>query len=338
MGVNLGDIIIRKEISFEYLRNKIVAVDAFNCLYQFLASIRGADGTPLKDSNGNITSHLQGLFSRSLNLMAKGIKLVYVFDGEPPELKYGEIEGRIERKEGAVKKYKEAVDSEDIENMYKYSKQSLRLTKEMIMEAKELVEALGLPCIQAPSEADYQMAYMCKEKDVDFIASTDYDGLLLGAPKLVRNLTLSQKRKVPGGKYVTTFLELITLSDILKELDLGQDQLIALGILVGTDYNPTGVKGIGPKKALALVKKHKNAESIFAEVKPDFDWKIIFELFKHNEVLEKYRLEWKGLDIARIKEILIEKHEFNEERINSLIEKYKNDNKQADQKGLSDFF
>jgi len=338
MGINLGEIIIRKEIPFDYLKNKKVALDSFNCLYQFLASIRGADGTPLKDSNGNITSHLQGLFSRSLNLMSKGIKLVYVFDGEPPKMKYSEIEGRVERKEAAVKKYQEAVDSEDIDNMYKYSKQSLRLTKEMIEESKELVEALGLPCIQAPSEADYQMVHMCKQGDVEFIASTDYDGLLLGVPRLVRNLTLSQKRKVPGGKYVTTFLELLTLNDILKELDINQDQLIALGILVGTDYNPSGVKGIGPKKALALVKKHKKVEDIFSEVNCDFDWKLIYNLFKNPIVLTKYKLEWKGIDVNKVKEILVERHEFNEERIMSLIEKYKEENKQSDQKGLSDFF
>jgi flap endonuclease-1 len=337
MGVNLGNIIVKKEIDFSYLKNKKVAVDAFNCLYQFLASIRGADGTPLKDSNGNITSHLQGLFSRSLNLMSKGIKLVYVFDGEPPELKYSEIKSRVERKEEAVKKYKEAIDSEDIENMYKYSKQSLRLTKEMVEESKKLIEALGLPFIQAPSEADYQMTYMCQNGDVDFIASTDYDGLLLGAPKLVRNLTLSQKRKVPGGKYVTTFLELITLNDVLKELNINQDQLIALGILIGTDYDPSGVKGIGPKKALALVKKHRGVEEIFNEVECDFDWKEIYKLFKDPIVSKKYKLEWDSLDIKKIKDILVDRHEFNEERIMGLIEKYKEENKDLDQKGLCEF-
>jgi flap endonuclease-1 len=179
---------------------------------------------------------------------------------------------------------------------------------------------------------------MCKQGDVDYIASTDYDGLLLGVPKLVRNLTLSQKRKVPGGKYVTTFLELITLNDILKGLELTQDQLIALGILVGTDYNPSGVKGIGPKKALVLVRKYPSVEELFENVETDFNWREIYSLFKEPIVVKRYNLEWKGIDVNKIKEILVERHEFNEERVMSLIEKYKEENKSSDQKGLSDFF
>ena len=151
MGVDLGKIVSRNEIKFEDLKGKIVGVDAFNALYQFLSSIRGADGSLLQDSKGNITSHLQGLFSRTLNLMGKGIKLVYVFDGESPELKFEEREARQARKAEAKSKYEEAVDDEDISLMNKFSKQFVRLEGDMIEESKRLLRAMGIPVVQAKS-------------------------------------------------------------------------------------------------------------------------------------------------------------------------------------------
>jgi flap endonuclease-1 len=335
MGVNLSPIIQREEISFSDLKGKKIALDAFNTLYQFLSSIRGPDGTPLQDSQGRITSHLQGLFSRSLNLMAKGLKLVYVFDGAPPEMKSKEIESRVSRKEDAEKKFADAVESEDLDAMYKYSKQFVKLDSAMVEEAKELVKALGLPCIQAPSEADAQITYMCKNGDVDYAASTDYDCVLLGVPSLIRNLTLSQKRRTSGGKYVSTFLELIKTRDVLAALDLTQDQLVTLGILVGTDYNPGGVKGLGPKKSLKLVKE-KSIEEIFAEV--SFDWKKIFSWFKEPSWSPDYSLSFGTVDVEKVKAILVDKHEFSEERIVSLIDKYLAEVKKNDHGSLNEFF
>jgi len=340
MGINLTDIIPRKEIDFKDLKGKIIAIDAFNALYQFLSSIRGYDGSPLKDNNGKITSHLQGLFSRTLNLMGKGIKPIYVFDGEPPELKFKEIRQRSERKIEAKQKYNDAIDEENIDDMYKYSKQFVRLDYEMIEDSKKLISAMGLPVVQAKSEAEGQTAFMCKQKDVDYSASQDYDSLLFGAPKLLRNLTLSQKRKTSSGKIVYTFIEEITLKDVLKELDITQEQLIVLGILVGTDFNQGGIKGIGPKKALKLVKEHKTEkdfERMFEELNAPFEWKKIYKIFNDLPVEKKYKIEWKELDEEKIKEILVKEHDFSEERIQNSIEKYKELNKERNQKGLSEF-
>src|SRR3989338_5556285 len=235
MGVNIGSVVSRHEIGFGDLKHKIVGVDAYNALYQFLSSIRGYDGSYLMDEKGNVTSQLQGLFNRTLNLMSKGVKLVYVFDGEPPKLKFSENEFRKERKAIAEAKFVEASDDDNLDEMYKYSKQFMKLTKNMVEESKKLISAMGLPVVQAPSEAEGQVAYLCREGLVDYSASQDYDSLLFGAPRLVRNLTLSQKRRIRGGKTVFTFLELVKLDEVLKELQLNQEQLIALGILCGTD-------------------------------------------------------------------------------------------------------
>jgi flap endonuclease-1 len=270
--------------------------------------------------------------------MGKGIKLVYVFDGTPPDLKFKENQGRSERKLLAQEKYEEAASDDDYESMNKYSKQFVRLNKEMIEDSKKLVKALGLPVVQAPSEAEGQVAYMCKKGIVDYASSQDYDSLLFGAPQLVRNLTLSQKRKLNGGKTVFTFLELVQLQDVLKELGLTHEELIVLGILTGTDFNGKGVKGIGPKKALKLVKGCKDFDKMFSELNVDFDWKEVYNVFDKLPVDKNVKVKWENIDRVAIKELLVDKHEFNEERVNSMIDKYLAENKNANQKGLGDFF
>ncbi len=341
MGVDLGGIVPRKEIDFSYLSNKVVAIDAFNALYQFLSSIRGQDGNSLMDSRGNVTSHLQGLFTRSLNLMSKGIKLVYVFDGVSPRLKYKEQQERSLRKITAEQKYQTAVDDEDLDAMYKYSKQFTRLNSTMIEESKKLISAMGLPVVEAPSEAEGQVAYLCKKNLVDFSASQDFDSLLFGAPKLIRNLTLSQKRKLASGKVVYTFLEFLELDEILKELNFTQSQLIVLGILTGTDFNNGGIRGIGPRKALKLLKDKTtfdDFDTIFSDLKADFDWREIYDIFNNLPVTEKVSLTFNPLNPTKVKDILVDTHEFNLERIDKLLLKYTSENKLLNQKGLQDFF
>ena len=168
-----------------------------------------------------------------------------------PELK-GKIHAiRGELRELAKEKYEEAKLNEDIANMKKYSSQSIRLDDKMIEEAKELLEALGVAVVQAPSEGEAQGAYLSRIKKASGIISQDYDSLVFGAPILIRNLTVSRKKKTPSG-YVEVKPEKIILSEMLDELEINQDQLICLAILVGTDYNPKGIFRIGQKKAYKL--------------------------------------------------------------------------------------
>lgn len=334
MGVNLGNIVERQNISFDDLKNKVIAIDAFNALYQFLSSIRQRDGTPLMDSEGRVTSHLQGLFTRTLNLMEKKIKLVYVFDGKSPELKLREKQEREKRKLIAKEKYIAALEKEDVEGMYKYSKGTGRLDEEMVKESKELLTALGLPVVQAPSEAEGQAAFMCRDKDVYAVGSQDFDSLLFGAPRLIMNLTLSAKRRLPGGKIIIIQPQMLELKNVLKDLEINQEQLIALGILAGTDFNVGGVKGIGPKKALKLVKENKKVEDIFKNLNVDFNWKKVFDIFESIDVTRDYKLKWDNINIEKIKKILVDKHDFSGERVDNLIRKRGN-KKESD---LSRFF
>ena len=263
MGLSIKDIVPRKEIETEDLKGKTVCVDAFNILYQFLSTIRQFDGTPLMDSKKRVTSHLSGLFYRNISLISQGIKLVYVFDGEAPKLKGKTHEERKEARETAKERYEEAKQHEDYAAMKSYSSQLIRLNDEMIEESKELLEAMGIQVVQAPSEGEAQAARMCRNnKELYSVVSQDYDSLLYGTPRLIRNLTVSKRKKTPQGQ-IEILPEIIELERVLNYLEINLEQLICLGILVGTDYNPKGVPGIGQKKALEIVKKKKNPYEIF---------------------------------------------------------------------------
>lgn len=320
MGLKLTDLIDRKDLKWEQLQGKKIAVDASNVLFQFISSIRQADGTPLMDNSGNVTSHLVGLFARVPNMMQKGITPIFVFDGKAPELKENVRIIRRASKEKAREKFTKAAIEEDEEALSKYSKQMTLLTSKMVEESKELLEALGLPVVQAPSEAEAQCAYMTKKRKVWATASQDYDTLLFGSPRLIQNLTLSQKRKITGGKMIYISPYLIELNDVLENLELNQDELIILAILMGTDYNPKGVKGIGPKKALKLVQSGKKFEQIFEELETDFDWKELFKIIKEIPVID-VELEFKDIDEEKVKDILVNRHDFSEERVNSTLKK-----------------
>ncbi|MBD3310391.1 flap endonuclease-1 [Candidatus Woesearchaeota archaeon] len=344
MGVQITDLLEKKEVEISDLDGKVFAVDSSLWLYQFLSIIRQRDGTPLMDSHGNVTSHLTGLFSRTANLMTRGLKLAYVFDGKAPELKTRERKKRRAAKLEAEKKYRIAVEKKDIAEMKKYASRTSRLTGDMISEAKELIDALGLPVVQAPSEGEAQASYLVKKGDAFAVASQDADCFLFGSPKLVRNLSISGRKKISGKLgYKVIKPEIIDMAETLNSLGIDNDQLIAVGMLVGTDYNPGGIKGIGPKNALKLVRESKgDLDALFKKVgwgkHNEVDWNEIFYLFKKMPLSDSYSLSWKEPDISRIREILVEKHDFSEERVNSTMEKLVKEMKSKSQKGLGEFF
>lgn len=341
MGVNISQIIPRKEINISDLKGKTIAIDAHMALYQFLSTIRQPDGTPLKDSSGHITSHLSGLFYRNINLLQEGLKPVYVFDGKPPELKLSEIEKRREAKKVAEQKFQEAKIKEDIKGMKKYAGRTVKITDEIIKESKELLKALGIPVIQAPSEGEAEASLLAKTGKVYAAASQDYDAILYGTPYLVRNLTSSKRKKLTSGIYADIKPELIEFKNVLKELNINKDQLICLAILVGTDYNPGGIKGLGQKKALELVKEYKTPKKIFEHVEEKFeltfDWEQIFKLFHEYKTKEVEKIELKKPSPEKIKKILLD-HDFSESRIDSALQKLAVVEEAKKQKGLNEFF
>jgi len=345
MGLNIREIIPRKEIEISDLKGKILCVDAFNILYQFLSSIRQVDGTPLMDRKQRVTSHLSGIFYRNIALLEEGIKLVYVFDGIPPENKFRTFKKREEGRDIAREKYESAKSEEDLEAMKRYSSQLIRLNDEIIRESKELLDAMGIGIIQAPGEGEAQAAHLAKRGGIFAAASQDYDSLLFGAPKLIRNLTLAKKRKTISG-WVEVKPEIIELESVFNSLEINLDQLICLGILVGTDYNPKGIPGIGQKKALQIVKKYKQPVLIFESLEEQimslpeqdrFDWREIFELFHKPNVSNSF-FKFGKINEKKIRQILVSEHDFSDERVQKQLERLREITEKNKQKGLDKWF
>jgi flap endonuclease-1 len=344
LGVNLKDIVVKKEISIQDLADKKLVVDGNNVLYQFLATIRQMDGTPLMDSKGNVTSHLTGLFHRSSRLMQSGLKLCFVFDGKPPELKRAEIERRAGIKKDAAEKYEVAKAEQDIESMKKYSMRTIRLTREMVEEASLLIKAMGMPVVQAPSEGEAQAALMVKKGKLFAEISQDYDCLLFGVPRMVQNLTIGERKKKKDKlSYETVKPQMIMLDENLSQLNITHDQLIVLGMLIGTDFNGSGIKGLGPKKALDAVHKFgSDFDSLFKEFKWDehfsYPWDDVFQLFRKMPTTDDYHLSWKAVDYDKVFEVLCERHDFSRTRVKETLDNLEKANSRLAQKGLGDFF
>jgi len=323
MGLQIGDIVPRQEVKFEELKGKTIAVDAFNALYQFLSSIRQPDGTPLMDNQKRVTSHLSGLFYRNISLLAEGIKLIYVFDGEYHVLKGKTHDIRNEAKEEMREKYEEAKEEADIEGMGKYARGFTRLNSEMIEESKELLEAMGIAVVQAPGEGEMQAAELVKMGEAYAVGSQDYDALAVGGLRLIQNLTLARQRKTRSGViYISP--EMLEYEKVLNNLGIDSDGFISLAILVGTDFNPGGVRGIGPKKALTLVRDKKYPALIFKELEEqgrlDFNWQEVFEIFKKPNV-KREKVVFPKLNKDKIIEILVNRHQFSLERVEKQFEK-----------------
>jgi len=325
LGVDLGGIIEKKKIGLEELQGKALAVDGYNALYQFLAIIRGGVGEPLTDRAGRVTSHLSGLFYRTVNLIERGIRVVYVFDGEPPAMKEMEIMRRKKIKEDALMRYEEAVRRGAIEEARRYAQMTSKLKDEMVDDAKRLLSSMGVPWIQAPSEGEAQASYVVSKSDLWAVASQDYDSLLFGAPRLVRNLTVTGRRKLPRKNvYVEVEPELVQLRKVLVDLGLTMEQLVDLAILLGTDYNPGGFKGIGPKTALKLIREHGNLERVaenLPEARTSKELFAIREIFLKPKVADDYRIEWRKPDVEATVQFLCKERDFSEERVRNALER-----------------
>lgn len=339
MGVSLSKLIKGREIELNFLSGKKVAIDAFNTIFQFLSIIRDREsGEPLKDSKGMVTSHLSGILYRTTNLLEVGIKPVFVFDGEPPIFKKRTIEERERIKREAEKKMKGALERG--EEVFKYAQATSRLNDAMIEESKLLLDYMGVPWIQAPSEGEAQCSFMCKKGDVDYSSSQDYDSLLFGSSHLVRNLSVSGRKRLPR---TNTFYELkpevIELKEALAELGITRQQLIILGMLIGTDYN-MGVMGVGPKKALKMVTENKSLEAVINGLSwtEKTDINKVFDFFMNPPSTEDYVLEWKEAQIDKIISFMVDKHDFSSDRITKITDKLKAGKSKSSQDNLGKWF
>ncbi len=322
MGVNLTPIIEKRVVTLEDLRGGSFAVDGFVVLHQFLALVRARDGQPLMDARGRTTSHLVGLAFRTTRLIADyGMKLAFVFDGRPPQLKRAEIEKRREIRAKFEEEYREAVAAGDYKTAMSKAVMTGRLTSEGVADAKRLLDLLGIPWVQAPSEGEAQAAYMAARGDVWASNSQDYDSLLFGAPRLVRYITIQGEEWLPSkGRARKLQPEIIELENLLGVLQLSREQLIDLGILVGTDFN-RGIRGIGPKTALKLLRKHGRLEQLPTEIREQLPGEVeaIRDLYLHPPATDNYSLDEKPVQEEELIRFLCDERSFSRERVETVI-------------------
>ena len=326
MGIDLKPILTTCPIKSSDLSDKIIAVDAYNTIYQFLATIRGPTGDSLTNNKGEITSHLSGLFYRNINFLTENIKFIYIFDGKPHSLKFKEIKKRKELKQEAIQKYQEALEEGRLEDAKKYSQGTVILTDKIIEQSKKILKLLGIPVIQAPSEGEATASVLTKDEMAYACASQDYDSLLFGAKRLIRNLTISGKRKIPNiNKYVSIEPEIIHQSQILESTKLTLEQLVDIGILIGTDFNPGGFPGIGPKTALKLIKENGKLENIekIKENLNNIPYQQIREIFLNPENIPINNIEFDNPNHNEIIGFLCDAMDSSRERVESSLERVK---------------
>ncbi len=338
MGVDLSSILVKHPTTLQDQGGRKLSIDAYNILYQFLSSIRQPDGTPLLDSGGNVTSHLSGLFYRTINMMEAGIRPVYVFDGKPSDLKNRTIEARRLMKEKARMELEAAIEAGDEERARSLSSRINYITHDMVEESKELLSCMGIPWIQAPSEGEAQASVMSRDNIVDGVVSQDYDCLLFGARRVFRNLTLMGRRKLPGRNvYVNVNPEYVDLEENLKSLGITRDQLIQIGIMIGTDFNP-GLDRVGARTALNLIRKHGDIREILrirGETILNLD--EILELFRNPPHVDVQAISFSRPDSDALREFLCKRHNFSSSRVEPYIQALLDISKREAQSNLDSF-
>jgi len=333
---------VKTVLSLDDLRGKSFAVDAPNYLYQFLSLIRMPDGTPLQDSHGNVTSHLAGLMFRSTRLMHDyDMQLAFVFDGKPPQLKQHEIMKRREKRQKATVEWQNALQKGDYATAFSKAVMTSRLTQPLIEDAKNLLALLGIPFVQAPSEAEAQSACMAMKGDVWAASSKDYDSLLFGAPRLLRYLTISGREFLPS-KGISRLLkpELIELDKFLGNYGITREQLVDIAMLIGTDFNE-GVKGIGPKTALSLIQKHGNIESLPVDIKSKLktqNCEAVRRFYMQPDVTSDYTAKYGEMNEDGLYEFLCRQRDFSQSRVETVVQRMRAFYKRKRQAELKEWF
>ncbi len=326
----------------ENLSDRTIGFDAFNILFQFLASIRTTDGQSMSDDDGNVTSHLIGILTRGSNLIQNGITPVFVFDGKSHQFKDKEKQKRRDARDLAQIEYEKAIADGNMERARMFAKRVNKLTPEMVDDAKKLLDAMGIPVVQAPGEGEAQAAQLTIEGKLHATSSQDYDTLMFGSPILIRNLSVSGTRRLKGGKTIKVYPEEYSLNTVLQSLEIDRDQLVDLGIMMGTDFND-GFPGVGPKTAIKFIKKYgsyyktRENEKKISDI--DIPYEEIRDIFLKPNVSKNLDLDFsRTYSEERITEFLQERNFDIGRYINTIRKTTKMISKRETQTSLDDFF
>ena len=326
MGCNLRDLADAKDTTMDAMKGKKVGVDSFLLAFQFLTTIRDrsptGDGGPLKADNGKVVAHLMGFLARASTMLAKGVKPVFIFDGTHPDLKKDEMDARRAVREEAEREWKAALDAGDYAKAQKMAQRCVKYTPEMVDESIEMLKLMGIPAFRAAAEGEAQAAVMAANGQLDAVATQDWDALLYGAPIVIRNFAADGSKRM--GKIIRA--QEIELSQILDDNELTRDQLIDLGIMIGTDFHP-GIRGIGPKTGLKLIKELGTLEAVCEAKQKEIPERLaeIREIFHSHPVVEisDDDLQQGDVDVEGLRKFLIDDRQFSQKRFDNAIDQLK---------------
>lgn len=349
MGIKFKDLFspYKEDVDLKSLNGKKVGIDAYVMIYQMLARIRRAEEGGAEFSyQGNVTSHLMGIFQRSLFLLENGLKVCAIMDGPPVSMKERILQDRANRRQEAERLRQEALEEEDMEAADKYAQATVTVTEQILDDSKRLFSLLGIPVVTAVHDAEAQIAQMVRKGVLDACVSQDYDSFAFGAPYVIRNLTVSNRRIIRG-KTITVLPEQYYLEKILSGLEITQDQLILAGMLIGTDFN-NGVNKVGPKTALKLVKEYPTLEKIKPVIETkfsadDYSWDYYFPVepdeimsyFQNPPYNDAQNLKFGKVDSKGVKKFLVDERGFSPENVENRLKKIL---KMQRQSSLSSFF
>ena len=328
-----------RNVPIEQLLGRTIAIDASMQIYQFLVAIRHM-GNSLVDADGNTTSHLSGLLSRTLYFIQAGIRPVYVFDGKPPEMKSGELQKRAERRQEAEKSLEEAIEKGDQEEIDRFTRRTVKLDPQHVEECKKLLTLMGIPFVQAPCEAEAECAALCRARIVDATATEDMDALAHATPILLRHLTHKKKKADDDDSVIE-----INFSKVLEDSGLNREQFVDFCILCGCDYCDS-IKNIGSTRAYELIQQYGSIEEILKNidqtkypVPEDFDYVSARELFFNHEVDTNYtKFTIKKPDEEGLKQFLVEEKGFSPSRVDQTILKLSKNKSGGQQKRMDSYF
>jgi len=348
-----------REVEFKSLHGRKIAIDASMAIYQFLIAVRSGgpnqQSMMLTNADGETTSHIQGMFSRTVRFLSEGLKPAFVFDGKAPSMKSGELQKRREKRRKAEEELKKAADEDNKEEMDKQSKRLARAGRKENEDCKRLLRLMGVPVILAPMEAEAEAAALCKAGKVWATGTEDMDALTFATPILIRKLTFANQSS-KGAQ-----IQSMNYKKAIEGLGLTHDQFVDLCILLGCDYCDN-IKGIGPKTALKLIREHgciekiidavkdipkytipknwipedankdenettddegekENSENKEDKEKPTPAYVLARDLFHNHEVDTDVELKWKEPQKEELTKFLVEEAGFNPERVRTQIEK-----------------
>jgi len=315
-----------KEVSLSSLHGRKIAIDASMAIYQFLIAVRsGGANNPaamLTNSAGETTSHIQGLFNRTIRFLTEGIRPVYVFDGKPPNIKSGELEKRREKRNKAQVALQNAKEEGNVEEQDKQSKRLVRAGTKENEDCMKLLKLMGVPIVKAPCEAEAQAASLARGGYVWGVGTEDMDALTFRTPILLRKMTFANASK--------SDIQQMSYAKAIEGLGLTHDEFVDLCILLGCDYCDS-IRGIGPKTALKLIREHGCIEKILMAI--DQKKYIVPKTWIPNEV-EAERV--KNEEKQKKKKEEETKNDTDEEQIETSEKESKNEDKEQTENNEND--